>query len=374
MSVAQFLSDKTNAKLLHEDAAQRDAALALDDVSARLQAASKTRSWLGKAKPAVRGLYMWGGVGRGKSMLMDVFYDQLPGDHKRRVHFHAFMQDVHEHIHHWRALSPKQRKNQDNYVRGAGDDPIAPTAKALAKHASVLCFDEFHVTDIADAMILSRLFKALFARGVTVIATSNRSPDTLYKDGLNRGLFLPFIELLKEKMVIHEFADGMDHRLRKLQKAPVYYSPLSAQADKFVDAAWARLIRPATAKKTALKVQGRTLTLLAASGTARASFDDLCGAALGAADYLVIARTFTTLIIEHIPTLGPQNRNEAKRFVTLVDALYESKTKLIISAAAAPDKLYQKGNGSFEFKRTSSRLIEMQSVQYLGTRRRLAAG
>lgn len=377
MTVAQFLATKIKTKELRADPAQERAARALDDLLVRIQVFQKSRSWLRQAKSAPKGLYMWGGVGRGKSMLMDVFYEQIPGKKKKRVHFHAFMQDVHERIHHWRKLSPAQRKTMDNYVRGAGDDPIAPTAKALAKQAAILCFDEFHVTDIADAMILSRLFNALFERGVVIIATSNRAPDDLYKDGLNRQLFLPFIETLKQNLDVFSFdeagGENVDHRLRKLQKAPVYYFPLSKESDKLVEAAWARLIRPTIPREIVLTVQGRTLTLLAASGTARAYFADLCGQTLGAADYLAIARTFTTLVLEHIPVLGPENRNEAKRFVILVDALYESKTNFIVSAAAPPDKLYIKGSGSFEFARTASRLVEMQSVQYLGARHRLVS-
>jgi cell division protein ZapE len=297
---------------------------------------------------------------------MDVFFDQLKTEKKSRVHFHAFMQDVHRRVGEWRKLDQKQRRAKPYHVRGAGDDPIAPTAKAIAYKSNVLCFDEFHVTDIADAMILSRLFTALFERGVVVIATSNRAPDTLYKDGLNRQLFLPFIDLMKQKLDIFDFDGDTDHRLRKLQRAPVYITPLGKNADKSIDEAWVRLTRPAKPQHTVLKVQGRELKLLAAAGTARASFDQLCGSALGAADYLALANYFSTLVLENVPQMGAENRNEAKRFVILIDALYETRTKLVLSAAVDPQALYEGGDGAFEFERTASRLIEMQSAEYLG--------
>jgi cell division protein ZapE len=364
MSVSQHLSDKISAQELREDAVQMRAAHILDGLNEKLTNSLGQRNWFSSSKDMPKGLYMWGGVGRGKSLLMDVFFTQIQTPKKRRVHFHAFMQDVHAHIHTWRQLTPRQRRRHKNHVRGAGEDPIAPTAKALARTAKVLCFDEFHVTDIADAMILSRLFKALFARDVVVIATSNRAPDELYKDGLNRQLFLPFIELLKQKLEIFNFDGDTDHRLRKLQRAPVYYTPLTDKNDAMIEAAWHRLTRPTIAQNIDIVVQGRTLTMRAAGSTARAEFSYLCEQALGAADYLEIARQFTTLILEHVPILAPENRNEAKRFVTLIDALYEAKTNVIISAAAPPHKLYKDGAGNFEFERTASRLIEMQSTDY----------
>ncbi|HFB54466.1 MAG TPA: cell division protein ZapE [Hellea balneolensis] len=367
MSVSQYLSEKIAAQELREDPEQIRAARVLDRLNEKLTKAFGQKNWFSASKDLPKGLYMWGGVGRGKSLLMDVFFTHIKTQKKRRVHFHAFMQEVHNHIHTWRQLTPSQRRRHKNHVRGAGEDPIAPTAKFIARSAKVLCFDEFHVTDIADAMILSRLFTALFERGVVVIATSNRAPDDLYKDGLNRQLFVPFIELLKQKLEIFNFDGDTDHRLRKLQKAPVYYTPLSDENDAMVEAAWCRLTRPTTAQDVDIAVQGRTLTMRAAGSTARAEFAYLCEQALGSADYLEIARQFTTLILEHVPILGPENRNEAKRFVTLVDALYEAKTNTIISAAAPPHKLYVDGTGSFEFERTASRLIEMQSKAYLST-------
>jgi len=371
--VTSFLKKQIAAGQLREDMVQMRAAERLDNLLGRLKGYSPRRSFFGKQAESPNGLYIWGSVGRGKSMLMDVFFEGVQTSKKSRVHFHAFMQDIHQQIGAWRKLDRKQRRAQPNYVRGAGDDPVAPTAKAIASQAHVLCFDEFHVTDIADAMILSRLFTALFERGVVVVATSNRDPNTLYKDGLNRQLFLPFIELLKQKLEIFDFDGDTDHRLRKLQRAPVYILPLGAAAETAIEKAWDRLTRPAPPQITELNVQGRTLKLKSAMGTARASFEELCGSALGPADYLALAHHFSALVLENVPQLGPENRNEAKRFVTLIDALYETKTKLVLSAAVEPSKLYQGGDGVFEFERTASRLIEMQSAEYLGAGHQLAA-
>ena len=341
------------------DDAQFEAAAKLDELLVRLEEMSE-KSWLfSRRKDAPIGLYLWGGVGRGKSMLMDWFFEAAPTEHKKRVHFHAFMLDVHERINHW-------RKTGDG-------DPIKPVAKDIAKEAELLCFDEFHVTDITDAMILSRLFEALWGRGIVVVATSNRPPIDLYKNGLNRQLFEPFIEMMSEHLIIHEFAGKTDHRLRQLKAAPVYYSPLGPEADAGIEAAWQRLIGGAKCRETVLTVQGRELVLKqTAAGTARTSFDRLCATTLGAADYLRLSHAFQTLILENVPQLGPHNRNEAKRFVTLVDALYETRTKLIMSAQQfQPSELYLKGDGVFEFERTASRLMEMRSEDYLGERRKL---
>lgn len=366
MSITAYLEEQITAGQLRQDDTQLAAADRLDALIANLAGYTNKRSFFGKSQPAPQGLYMWGGVGRGKSMVMDWFYNALPTTRKKRVHFHAFMQDVHHGINIWRKLSAKERRKSPQYVRSAGDDPIAPTAKAIALEADILCFDEFHVTDIADAMILSRLFTALFERGVVVVATSNREPNELYKHGLNRALFLPFLDLLSEKLEIFDFEGDVDHRLRKLQRAPVYYAPLNAEASEGIEKAWIRLTRPTKPQAVTLSVQGRDLTLMSAAGTARASFDALCGRPLWAADYLAIARNFTTLILENVPQMGPESRNEAARFVTLIDALYEAKTKLVLSAAAQPEDLYIHGDGAFEFERTVSRLIEMQSTDYLG--------
>ena len=291
-------------------------------------------------------------------------------DSKQRVHFHAFMLTIHEKVNRWRKMDNSERRASPDYVRGAGDDPIAPTAKSIAREAALLCFDEFHVTDITDAMILSRLFKALWDRGVVVVATSNRPPRDLYQHGLNRALFEPFIDMMPEHLIIHEFEGETDHRLRQLEAAPVYYSPLGAKAEASIDAAWKRLIGPARVRETSLSVQGRKITLKqTAAGTARTNFDYLCNRALGPADYLRLSHAFHTLILENVPQMSPASLNQAKRFVTLIDALYETRTKLIISAEVEPDQLYIDGKGAFEFERTASRLIEMRGRDYLKERR-----
>ncbi len=360
---------------LQRDEEQLAAAIALDKLLSRITGLREKRHFWQSAEPMPKGLYLWGGVGRGKSMLMDWFFDEVEVKEKQRVHFHAFMLDVHKRIADWRNLSSSERKKSEFYVKKAGDDPIAPVAKAIASQAKVLCFDEFHVTDIADAMILSRLFTALWDIGIVVVATSNRTPDDLYKHGLNRALFESFIQMMPEYLIIHAFEGDVDHRLRQLSAAPVFYSPLGDGADIAIESAWHRLTGMAISRPTTLMVQGRELTLEnTAAGTARTTFDRLCGRPLGAADYLKLASSFQTLVLERVPVMGRHMRNEAKRFVTLIDALYETRTKLIMSAAAEPDELYLKGDGSFEFERTASRLIEMRSQEYLGARRNLEGG
>lgn len=368
--VAAQLSRLTQAGDLTFDPVQVKAAEALDDLLGRLQNFPPRRRMFWERLDAPKGLYVWGGVGRGKSMLMDWFFDCVPTRRKQRVHFHTFMIDVHKRIGAWRKLSKAKRRASDNYVRGAGDDPIAPTAKAIARQARVLCFDEFHVTDIADAMILSRLFEAIWERGVVVVATSNREPEALYENGLNRALFEPFIDILKANMVIHEFNGETDHRLRQLAAAPVFYSPLGEGTDAALLSAWNRLTGSAAPQVRTLEVQGRDLTLNRThQGTVWARFERLCGQPLGAADYLLLAQSFQTVILENVPQMSPEMRNEAKRFVTLIDALYETRTKLIMSAEAEPQDLYVDGTGVFEFERTVSRLIEMRSENYLGAER-----
>jgi cell division protein ZapE len=292
------------------------------------------------------GLYMWGGVGRGKSMLMDLLYDQVDAPKQRR-HFHAFMQWVH-------AEMTAARK------RGV-DDAIAPVAAKLAADVRFLAFDEMQITDITDAMLVGRLFEALFAAGVVIVTTSNRPPDDLYKDGLNRQLFLPFIELIKDRMVIHELASATDYRQDRLSGTQSYFTPNDAAARMAVGQIWETLSGGASEPLT-LHVKGRQVELpLFHNGVARLKFFDLCGKPLGAADYLALADAVRVLILEDIPTLSRHNFNEAKRFVTLIDALYEAKTQLICSAAATPEMLYIEGTGTFEFERTASRLREMQS-------------
>jgi cell division protein ZapE len=294
---------------------------------------------------AVPGLYLYGGVGRGKSMLMDLFFEAAPVEPKRRTHFHAFMQEAHAAIH---------RARQTGV-----DDPIRPVADAIADGATLLAFDEMQITDITDAMLVGRLFQRLFERGVVVVTTSNRAPDELYKDGLNRHLFLPFVAMLKDRLELHELASPRDHRLGRAAAERRWHAPLGPAATAALDAAWTRLAGGPGAPLT-LTVQGRALTLPAfRDGVARASFAALCGRPLGPADYLAIAAAVETLILDDVPALGRARTDEAKRFVTLVDALYEARVRLFASAETEPAALHVDGPGSFEFARTASRLAEM---------------
>ncbi|SFD65532.1 cell division protein ZapE [Roseivivax sediminis] len=302
-----------------------------------------------KAPPPPKGLYLWGGVGRGKSMLMDLFVETLEVP-ARRVHFHAFMQEVQSGVH-----MERQRGRED---------PIAPVARRVSDQVKVFAFDEMQITDIADAMIVGRLFEKLFDAGCVVVTTSNRVPDDLYKDGLNRELFLPFIAVLKENMEVRELKAARDYRQDRLAGRQVYFSPNDAAAREQIEEVWQKL-SDGREETLELNVKGRVLTLPRfSSGVARASFYDLCGRMLGPADYLKLADTVRVLILEDVPRLGRQNFNEAKRFVTLVDALYEAGTQLVMSAAAEPDYLYVEGAGAFEFERTASRLMEMRSAEW----------
>lgn len=354
---------------LEKDPAQKAAALRLQGLSEALTSKARGPFLFFKPTPAApKGVYLFGAVGRGKSLLMDVFFNNTDVRPKRRVHFHEFMAETHERIAKWRALDEKTRRRHRRANNASPDDPMPPVAADIAAGARLLCFDEFQVNDIADAMILGRLFASLFAEGVVVVATSNRRPDDLFKDGLNRQLFLPFIAMLKERLDVVELEAARDYRLDRLENAPVYYSPLGPEADAALDRAWKIMIAGAQEHEETLTVKGRlVIAPRCARGLARFTFDELCARPLGAADYLAIVRRYGALFIDRIPRLGAGARNEAKRFVTLVDLIYESRTKLVCSAAAAPGLLCPDADGAVEFERTASRLVEMQSAAYLGS-------
>jgi cell division protein ZapE len=297
-------------------------------------------------------------------MLMDLFFETAPAEKKRRTHFHVFMGEVHRLIDAWRKGDAAARKARFGQHRG--DDPIPPAAEVVAGAARLLCFDEFQVTDIADAMILGRLFEALFARGVTVVATSNRAPDALYRDGINRQLFLPFIDLLKDRMQVVAVSGGHDYRLDRLREAGAWFSPDDAENRRGFDSLWRDMLGPDEETGASLEVLGRKITLPHASGgLVRASFAGLCSVALGPNDYLALASQFHTVFLEGVPRLAPARREEARRFVTLIDALYEAHARLIVLAEAEPSELYPSGAGAFEFERTASRLEEMRSADWL---------
>ena len=364
---------------LQPDEDQAAAADRLDQLARTLEAPPRKAggSWLARlvgggrsaASASPRGLYLWGGVGRGKSMLMDLFFAQVQVSSKQRVHFHAFMLGIHEAIHAYRTLPAAARR--DRFGGDGGDDPIPPVAAEVARKAQLLCFDEMQVSDVADAMILGRLFTALFAAGVTVVTTSNRPPADLYKDGLNRALFLPFIALLEQRLDILPLNGPVDYRMERLAGVKVYHCPADAAATAALSDAFFRLTDfpvedRAHVPSEQIDVQGRSLFVpKALKGVAVFSFNRLCRQPLGAADYLAIAQRFHTVFVVGIPQMGPEQRNEAKRFVTLVDALYEHRVKLLCSAQVPPADLYVQGTGAFEFERTVSRLMEMGSQSYL---------
>ncbi|MDF7777688.1 cell division protein ZapE [Sphingomonas sp. AOB5] len=347
---------------LREDAEQEAAAARLDALAVELEAVPKKGSilWraLGRQPEAPRGVYLWGGVGRGKSMLMDLLFEQLEIRRKRRVHFHEFMLEVHQ------RLNVERQKDTP--------DPVVAVAEAMVEDIRLLAFDEMVVNNPPDAMILSRLFTEMMRHGVTMVATSNRAPNDLYKDGLNRQLFLPFIHLIEEKMDVMALNGPVDYRLDRLGQVDTWHVPNGPEATKALSSAFFRLTDyPPEDREHVpgcdIPVQGgRELHVpKCLKGVAVFSFKRLCGEARGAADYLAIARRFHTVLIVGIPRLGAENRNEAARFVTLIDALYEHKVKLLAAADAEPEHLYEEGDGRFEFDRTISRLMEMRSDEYL---------
>jgi cell division protein ZapE len=369
MSISARYADLVAGGEIERDPAQAVLVSRLDRLNARLEAhrlarKSSSLGWLfgtrEKTEQPLKGLYIHGDVGRGKTMLMDLFFAASAVRRKRRAHFHEFMADVHE-----RVFAYRQKIKTGEHANG---DPLVRVAGDIADETWLLCFDEFHVTDIADAMILGRLFTALLERGVIVVATSNVDPDELYKDGLNRALFLPFIALLRQHMDVVRLAARTDFRLQKLESVKVWHVPADAAADQALDAAWRRLALGAAGGPAELMVKGHVLHVpRAAHGVARFSFAELCARPLGAIDYLRLAHDFHALVLDHVPVMDWPQRNEAKRFIALIDTLYDHAVKLVASAAAAPAELYLATDGyeALEFNRTASRLIEMGSQDYL---------
>ena len=342
--------------LLRADPAQRAALARLEVTRAALETVQAPRGFFDRfrkpepSRAAGRGHYIWGGVGRGKSMIMDLFHAHVGITEKRRVHFHAFMQEVQAALHEARKTGV--------------DDAIKPVADAIAADIRLLSFDEMQITDIADAMIVGRLFERLFEAGVTIVTTSNRAPAELYKDGLNRQLFLPFIALLETELDVFELSSDTDYRQDRLAGEQVYFTPANRASRAAIDLIWKDLTG-GREENLVLTVKGREVHLPRFwAGQLRAGFWDLCGQPLGPADYLAIAGAASLVILEDVPQLDATKFNEAKRFVTLIDALYEAKTRLILSADAEPEMLYAEGSGSFEFERTASRLREMQAADW----------
>jgi cell division protein ZapE len=359
-----------NSGEVQPDPAQKTITKSLDQVldyvrNRRVASKSNALGWLfakrQKKDAPTKGIYIHGSVGRGKTMLMDMFYELVPAKRKKRIHFNDFMADVHNRIH------AHRQKFQAGESREK--DPIPPVASQLFAEAWILCFDEFSVTDITDAMILSRLFEQLFSKGCVLIATSNVEPVNLYKDGLSRELFLPFIDLLNEHVDVLSLDSPTDYRMEKTNQLPVYLTPLNDDTRSKMDEAWSLVTAGKTITETyEIENKGRKIPVPASvTGTARFSFNDLCAKPLGASDYIAITGEFHTVVLDDVPQLGNHKRNESKRFITLIDILYDKKIRLFISAEKPADDLYEgeRGTEAFEFARTASRLFEMQSAEYL---------
>lgn len=362
-SFFEFYQSKIENGEIKSDPVQEALAQKLSALPAHIQANKTSRSfWPFKRKfnKPLQGLYIHGGVGRGKSMLMDMFYNWTALERKKRMHFHEFMISVHEHLH-----AQRQKTN------GQGVDNILPGfSKALAKDIKLFCFDEFHVSDIADAMILSRLLSSMIEAGIWIIATSNRAPEDLYEGGLQRQRFLPTIDFILEHFDIMHLDSPHDYRQEALLETQVYFHPLSPATTAALDNLFAKITNHAQPSFQRLSVKGRHIDIAqTAEGVARLRFADLCEKPLGASDYIALAKRFHTVFIEAIPKLRYDRRNEAKRFITLIDVLYEHKTRVIFGADAPPEKLYYGQDHGFEFDRTISRLIEMQGKDYLSADR-----
>ena len=347
---------------LNPDPAQAAAMAALGRLERDL--AELRPAGLFRKPEGARGVYLWGPVGRGKSMLMDLFFAAAPIAPIQRLHFLDFMARVHRLVNAWRTGDAAARRARFGHARG--EDPVPPVADVIAGAARLLCFDELQVTDIADAMILGRLFEALFARGVTLVATSNRPPDELYLNGINRQLFLPFIAMLKARMDIVAVGGTQDYRTERLRAAGTWFSPIDADHERVFDALWRDILGGEAETGATLLVLGRQEHWpRAAGGLLRAHFNSICVHALGPEDYLAIAARFHTVFLEQAPKLTPDRRNEARRLATLVDTLYEARARLVVLAAGEPDSLYPAGDQAFEFERTASRLKEMRSAEWV---------